>query len=135
MKIERTLPAVIASITVELIKVAPSGLAIEPIATMQDPEDTIDGDYSIRCAVPIEAPASMDQSKRYMTLFEALIHMENWMSMDEERFKHNLERLGAAIHEFKHRKVSDTDKGYMTTRTGIFDLHELGKKVMRGSLQ
>ena len=131
----RQIPEVIAAIIEVLLEYNLQGLAVQPIPAMADPQDEIQGDYAIHCNLSVPTLPGMDESKRYMALYEASIIMFRWCHMEEERFDANLGFLRESISEFIEQSQSGKGEVRVVTSNGVFDYGALRRKADRGSVQ
>lgn len=91
---------VVMGFTEVLCNLGAIGVAVEPIATMADPDNDIEGDYAIRGCFHRKTPGGADETKLYCAIFEASFVMENLRRMPEDQFKYNLTGLRDAAKTF-----------------------------------
>ncbi|MCK5923539.1 MAG: hypothetical protein KAG66_21570 [Methylococcales bacterium] len=103
------------------------GIAIEPIATMADPGDDVEGDYEIRICFDID---SIDDGKRYVSVFNCSIAINTFLKMSDKRLSRNIQHIISQAIKYK-KGLDAAEDGQVLTDSEVVSLASIRNTAMR----
>lgn len=128
MRTHHDVIAYIATVAIQLPTLI--GFAVEPIGTMADPNNEIDGDTYIRFTFQIESvnPDEEVSKFRYCAVFEAIIAIELYLTMSDERIARNMIALHKRAEEFIEARA-DKKPTHVVSANGIESMSDLVRRA------
>lgn len=117
----RTIPTVVQDMLAAMAPTCPIGVSVEPIATMMDPSDEINGDYAVRACYDSTGYVSkhLDGQHRYCVIFESSFIIGAICSMPPGDYRRNLRTLRRRAEEFRKNSFENVDSVVVTANDVI----------------
>ena len=103
------------------------GISVEPISSLADPEDIIEGDYKGMVMYESE----LEKGKLFGAPFVWTFEMDTLREQPNDRFKRNMNTLRKQMHQFETAPVPPTRESMVIHASGISSMTEFAQGVER----